>query len=314
MHIYSMSKTMLLSHSRLRKTNSLLSIIRGIMREYPDLIVRYTEKAGSMRDLASQLPAECSRLFIAGGDGSLHEAVNGLMAHTSRPLIYLIPLGSGNDFARSLGVSTKQYLSAWSSNSFHERAIDVLRISCKDKQGQDIVKYTINIADVGIGGEIAGWLHRIPGFLGPGLKYVFAVLFGFLRYKKRCFRLESEAIQFEGNALALCMANGVYFGNGLGIAPGADPSDGNITLACFGEVTLWDYIRYLPQIKRVEPVADSRVFYGKSHSLQIDCIAGPAPIDMDGELGGYTPLTAEIISGVLRFAVPCAQDSAGKRK
>ena len=35
---------------------------------------------------------------------------------------------------------------------------------------------------------------------------------------------------------------------------------------------------------------------------------------MDGELGGYTPLTAEIISGVLRFAVPCAQDSAGKRK
>lgn len=266
-----------------------------------------------MKELASQLPDECSCLFIAGGDGSLHEAVNGLMGRDIRPLIHLIPLGSGNDFARTLGIHASHYLSV-RENLFRERTIDVMRISCKDKLGQDIVKYTINIADVGIGGEIAGWLHRIPGFLGPGVKYVLAVLLGFLRYKKRCFRLKSETIQFEGNALALCMANGIFFGNGLGIAPQANPGDGKIAIACFGEVTLWDYIRYLPQIRRGQQVIDIRVFYGESFKLHIDCLSGSAPVDMDGELGGFTPLTAEIVAGALRFALPEAQDSAGKRK
>ena len=299
-----MASIYILAHLRLKRNKTLHKIIRILSVYESELVVKYTEGQGHMSEMAASLPETCHWVFVAGGDGSLHEAVNGLMRLSHRPVLTLIPMGSGNDFARTLNIPSAEKWAIIKRDQWIQRDIDLIYLSCHDVNGQETTRFSVNIADVGIGGEIAQWLHRVPDFLGPGIKYSLAVVLGFIRYRKRRFTIRAEGLEYTGPVLSLCMANGRYFGNGLGISPFSDPSDGMMSLACFGSLTLWDYIRHLKQIRRAEPVADKRVFYYQTTWVEVDSPDSRSPIDMDGELGGYTSLKAKVLPRAIRFAIP----------
>ena len=97
------------------------------------------------------------------------------------------------------------------------------------------------------------------------------------------------------------MANGKYFGSGMCISPDAQLSDGKMQLVVIGEVSLYDYLKNIPKIKKGHKVIHKEIEYAFSEKCEIVAVDISCPIDMDGEYVGTTPLKAEILPSQIRM-------------
>ena len=85
-----------------------------------------------------------------------------------------------------------------------------------------------------------------------------------------------------------------WFGGGLGIAPHADIQDGNLAFVILGDVTLFDYLKYLPKVKRKEFIDHPSLFYYSGKSCEIEVLEGENLIELDGEFLGPAPAKLNI--------------------
>lgn len=271
-----------------------------------EVIFYETTYAGEAMDLAQKAVTNSTDILIAvGGDGSLNEVVNGCLRCepelTQEVTMGVFPFGSGNDFARSIGVSADVEQLHDLINSNTTVPVDIGKVHFTNSEGGPAQRHFINIMDVGIGGNVAVTLSRSPRFLGPHINYHRAILQSFLTYRPMEVTLNSENFNWKGHILSLIMANGKYFANGMCIAPQASVTDGGIQLVILGNVSVWDYLMNMAKIKRGEIIDDPEITYVKVNSCHIDAEKFSCPIDMDGEFIGYAPLKLEVMKGALRF-------------
>lgn len=130
---------------------------------------RLTERPGHATELARKARSEGRELVVAvGGDGTVHEVVNGLLADglagSDRSALGLIPAGSGCDYARTFGVPSGLDAAVVHLASTAERHVDVGEVRCLGIDGEEHVRLFVNVAEVGIGAERAA---RLPRLLGP---------------------------------------------------------------------------------------------------------------------------------------------------
>ena len=286
------SRAVVIAHGRLHRHRKLLSLCKRVGHE-PLL----TESPLRAEHLAASLHSDVNELYVVGGDGTLNEVVNGLMRHDRehRPTVIVVPLGSGNDTYRTLR-------SRWNGSA---EWWDVMQLTYCDEQGLAALRYGINIADVGLGGivvkEFTAGLRRLPSRIG----YAAAVVKGFMKARPHDMRLvlkgAEDSSHIEARMLMISLANGRWFGSGLGIAPQADPTDGQLTLTMIGAVSVATYIRCLPALLRGTLIDDSRAKYAHAHSCVVDAHE-PVPIEVDGEYVGTTPLTIEVVPCAIRLA------------
>ena len=244
-------------------------------------------------------------LIAAGGDGMLNEVVNGYMnsdeALRKNVILGLLPCGTGNDFARTIGMRNDIEQLASLIENDQTQPVDIGEIQYKSLMGVTKTRYYINITDIGIGGLVVKTVNESSKFLGPNLTYLKATIQAFFSYKHSKVRLTSDSFQWEGPILSLCMANGRYFGSGICIAPQAEVSDGKIQLVILGNVSLMDYLKNMSKIKKGEILEHPEILYEQVRSCRIESIDGECPVDMDGEFIGYTPVELNIKEHVLTF-------------
>ncbi len=244
-------------------------------------------------------------LIIVGGDGSINEVVNGCMSCEAKLLnnavIGVIPNGTGNDFAKSLGATNdlKKLKTLIENRTCYP--IDVGKLDFINTQGEPQSRYFMNITDIGIGGVAAKILSNSSRNFGPKITYHKAILQSFLSYKPVEVNLNSYELNWKGKILSLCMANGNYFANGMCIAPQANLSDGKIQLIIMGKVSIWDYLKNLSKVKKGIILDHPEISYLKVNSCTIDAKEKSCPIDMDGEFIGYAPLKLTMINKGLNF-------------
>jgi YegS/Rv2252/BmrU family lipid kinase len=281
---------------------------RELSEKLHNLEISFLEStyAGEAIELAQKaMEDNVDYLIAVGGDGSVNEVVNGCMnSHdrsSKKTIIGVLPHGSGNDLARSLGVTKEiDQLKTLISNSSYGAA-DVGKIEFMNSQGQQDSRYFINIADVGIGGVAAEMLGKSSRFMGAEFTYHKVILQSFLSYKPVKVNLKSADYNWEGEILSLCMANGRYFANGMCIAPQANISDGKIQLVIMGKVSILDYVLNLSKIKKGIALVHPEINYIKVDSCTIEAKENACPIDMDGEFIGYAPLKLSVIGKSLKF-------------
>ena len=124
-------------------------------------LVEFTEYAGHAVDLAEGLARKKVDVVVAvGGDGTLNEVLNGIMRVSANVILALIPMGTANDFSKTIGVNKNvdQFISLIKNNMI--RTIDIGKVTCLNKGGE-IERYFINIADAGLGGQIGPNLNEI---------------------------------------------------------------------------------------------------------------------------------------------------------
>jgi YegS/Rv2252/BmrU family lipid kinase len=244
-------------------------------------------------------------LILVGGDGSVNEGVNGYFDANQelrkKIILGVYPAGSGNDFSKSLGVGNdlEQLLFLVKNDSF--KKIDVGLMHFNNVDNTPGKRYFINIADIGIGGYVANKISDSKKRLGGEFTYTKALIQSFFRYKKQKVQLTSKDYNWTGKMLSICMANGKYFGSGMCIAPDAKLSDGKMQLVVIGEVSLYDYLKNIPKIKKGHKVIHTEVKYASAEKCEITAIDNPCPIDMDGEYIGTTPLKIEVLSNQLKM-------------
>jgi len=227
------------------------------------------------------------RVVVLGGNGSLHLAVNALMALNCS--LALLPQGTGNDFARGFGCSNLAWRDAIFSD--HEVKIDI---------GQINNRYFINIAGVGFDAHVVNALQAKPALTPLG--YSFAGFKHLLAYQAAHLEGRFAGQQSQYHNLITVFANYHYFGGGLKIAPKAQLNNGYLecyTMAGRGLLgNLYSFIRLLLRNHH----GMKGLSYQRLNTANIDTPG--LLIEADGELVGMTPATVTIHPQALRFCMP----------
>jgi YegS/Rv2252/BmrU family lipid kinase len=284
-----------------RGANKVLLDFIAQAEEIPSFSVNifYTKAQGHARELARN--AKTADVIIAsGGDGTLNEVVNGILESGNEQVrLIIIPTGTGNDFMRTRPCFSEADKIITQILSRNYRTLDVGVIS---SEGQNY--FFLNIADAGFGGSTIHTLNRIRKVIDRKIAYPLAILKTFIRYRKPYIELNAGGFHYSGPALMAAFCNGSCFGNGIFIHPGADPSDGklNITLLC--KVSLFDYIRYLPKLKKGKRIQHPELHYLETTECSIKLLSGTMDIEADGEVVSLKDPDIRLLPGALRYIGP----------
>lgn len=260
-------------------------------------------------------------IIACGGDGTLNETINGVIntyklddkkgnvsydwKAISKIRVGLVPIGSGNDFAKTTLVPDLSSLEKLKSLIFQDTSqfIDIGHVTYKTIEGKDAVRFFVNITDVGMGGEVVSKLdNKNIRKLGAGFNYSWAITSTLATFKKASIRAYSEGFEWEGEAMNFVVANGRYFGKGLCVAPEADLSDGMFDITILGDISLLDYFKNIGKVRKCHKIIHPKVEYRRLKKVTIESTDERLlAIDMDGEYIGHAPMTLENLHQKIRF-------------
>ncbi|MEN9699228.1 MAG: hypothetical protein RLZZ301_426 [Bacteroidota bacterium] len=241
----------------------------------------YTTATKSCIAFVAQLPENTTHLLVVGGDGTLNEAINGIMQHPNpdfKPIIGILPNGTGNDYYKSANYNgTQHYLSAIASGKYDWS--DLVQLKTENE-----TRFFANIADVGFGGHVVLKLQKFRARFGPHFSYGLAIFNSFFGYRRPKVRIESASFTYEGELLLAAFCNGAVFGDGLYIHPSAHINDGNLYLTLLGKVTLLDYLKNLKKVKNGLQITHPEARYiCLNESIRLTSLATELTAETDGE-------------------------------
>jgi diacylglycerol kinase (ATP) len=253
--------------------------------EIPYELVQTTGPNDATR-LAQQAIADGVEVIIAaGGDGTLNEIINGLMAYkqpgVKLPAVGVLCVGRGNDFAGSVGIPAEIDAACRLIKEGPRRQIDVGRVTGGIyPQG----RYFINA--VGIGFDAVGTIEvsKLPRW-GGFLSFVIAIFKTIFLYNQA----PQAEIRYDGNTLTqrsllISMMNGRRLGGGFFLAPSARQDDGLIDLCIAEQMTSFQIIRLIPHFMKGTHVTQPKIKMAQAHRVTIHSLDGPLPTQTDGEI------------------------------
>lgn len=287
-------KTLFIINSTKSRARKVAEQLAAVASEFDAELV-YTDVAGHATEIAWKRGGEFELLVAVGGDGTINEVVNGIMQLESRPALSVIPFGTGNDFVRTAidYDDLDSFKKAWQNKSL--KAIDVGQL-----EHEGTTEYFANIADAGIGPYVVNLLDRTPSWMSGKLGYSKAILTALIRYKPIPLQLTSADFDWQGDAYAIILANGKYFGGGLGIAPDAELDSGQFQGIVIGDISSLDYIKQLGRLKRAELLDHPKVTYFTATEVEL---SGPGKMEKDGEMGLALPVKISCVPKQLKLLV-----------
>ena len=258
-----------------------------------------TTRAKEASDLATKFSDEGIDLIVAvGGDGTVNEVMNGMMRANQKPLLAIIPNGTGNDFYRSAFNNSTHgdFMSALSNPRI--MTVDVGKI--ESVLG---TQYFLNIADVGFGAAVVEILNKQRKYLGGKASYALAILRTFLGFKTPHLSIQSASYSYTGPVFMVAFCNGDMFGDGLYIHPGAKVNDGVLNITLLKKIGLLDYVRNLKNLKTGKRINHPEAFYFTDNELSIKVTKGKAVTETDGEHLPTAEINVSIIPSALQLLV-----------
>jgi YegS/Rv2252/BmrU family lipid kinase len=265
----------------------------------------YTQQKKHAIELAREATENgCDYLIAVGGDGTLHELINGVMqkrlSGAKYPVIGVLPCGSANDFARTaqLSNSIEKLMELIKANTYSEIDLGSILLHTSGE-----TRYFINIAGLGLGPEVVQSLGQSSSVLGSDFNYFKHIIKGFLGYKKKEVHCTGNTWQWRGKLLQMAVANGRYFGHAICPTPDARLTDGQFQVAIFGNLSLWDYLKNLGKLKKGIKINHPQVSYHEASEVfaESNDLCG---IEADGEYVGLTPATIRVMPKAIRFLMP----------
>jgi diacylglycerol kinase (ATP) len=237
------------------------------------------------------------RVVAAGGDGTLHEVLQGMAGHFERVQLGLLPVGTGNDFARAVGIPADLDRALALLDLGRELPIDVLRLEAEGTH------WVLNASAGGFSAVVSDRLDSDTKDWWGTLAYsVTAVraLPELTTYRLR-IRLDDGPVE-EIAAWNVVVANAGWIAGGLPVLPGAVVDDGRLDLLVVPEMPIAAFTLLLPQILLGKHADSPELVVRSGTRLRIE--SDPAmPLNADGEVVAGTPATYEVAHRALRFVV-----------
>ena len=265
-------------------------------------IVRTTHP-GHATEAAWQALRNGERYLVAvGGDGTVHEVVNG-MIENGKPLapdavLGVVPAGSGCDFVRSFGLPAEAEQAARHLAGDQVQTIDVGTVTCADGE----TRCFANIAEAGLGAAVVARAAGLKAgrFLG-GARYAAGFWLTLPRFRPAAVRLDADGHAYAWRAFNVVVANCQFYGGGMQISPKSDSGD------CLLDVLVMtgpksDSFTTLPKVYKGAHLPHRNI--AELRAARLSVAAEPCfPVEADGELLGTTPASFGIIPAAIRLKV-----------
>lgn len=234
------------------------------------------------------------RLVAVGGDGVVNLGVNAVAR--SATVLGVVPHGTGNDFARAVG------LLDGSVEDHVDRAL-------ADPTPVDAIRtdhgWAASVATLGFSGDVTARANALRWPRGQQ-RYTLATLMQLPRLRVLPVRCEVDGDEFVTDTTLLAIGNTAYFGGGMCICPDARAADGAAQVVNIGSVRRLRFLRVFPRVFSGRHVGRPEVDVASGSVVHVS----GADVDLwaDGELLGPLPVTLEVVNGAVRLAGARPQD------
>ncbi len=294
-------------NGNIKKLNKTISSINNTFKIY-DTKIYTSDYAGHFMQLCQEaIDAKYNYLIFAGGDGSLNEGINGIINYyklnenkqpddfdwhaIGKIKVGVYAAGSGNDFVKTVYKDTNLNTLKELIDKQSYQMTDVGWVSFQNLQNQKDVRFFMNITDVGMGGDTMRRKSHLPKWMGADFRYFWSITSTVVTYKNFGVKAYNNSFSWEGKVINMVVANGKYFGNGLGIAPDAEVTDGKFSFIVIGDINLLDYFKHLGTVKKCIKINHPKVSYHSFDEIAIEpTTSKKITIDMDGEYIGFAPM------------------------
>jgi len=261
-----------------------------------DMDLQTSRSVGDLEDqIRIAVGSGAERIIVAGGDGSIHEAVNGIMRAEGSAKLGIIPTGTGNDFAKACAIpldweQASRLLAARLTTDSTYRQIDIGRMNDR---------YFANGAGIGFDAKVTKVARSYRWPIGD-LIYLLAIF--------RCMvdgiatpnvTIVADGLNWDAPLTLASISNGAWVGGMFHIAPMARNNDGQLELLIASPVSRLRIMSLLPKLIRGEHLAEPEISHASVRRVRIEA-STPVPSHLDGEVGEFEKnYDIEILPGAL---------------
>ena len=237
-----------------------------------------TRQPGHGAELAAQAARDgVQRVVAVGGDGTVHEVANGLLGQEGGVNVALgvVPIGSGNDFAKLVGV--------YRHSPTRAVARLVGAVPRRFDVGRVFDEYFVNSMGCGFTAEVVRARNAMPNL--PGLlSYLVPAFRTFATYRPHLLEVCAAEFTETGYVMLVEVCNGTTAGGNYRFAPDADPADGRLDVCLVRQVSLLRFLTALPRVMRGTHGMMTEVALFKTRELTLRSPEAPLLLHLDGEL------------------------------
>lgn len=274
-------------------------LARLLTRSGIESTLLWTEGPGDAEKLVGEAISNGAEGVVAcGGDGTLHEIVNGLYSSSEHPdalPIAIAPAGRCNDFRGTLKLPKDPIETVDAIVGGKVRLVDLGRIG---------ERYFTTVATMGFDSAVSQYVAsgRQPFFLTGTPAYLYGLFVQMLSYRDVPVRLKGDGLDFEGPVFLAATGNTPIYGGAMKIAPHAVVDDGMLDLCLVRSVNRWEVLKMVPRIFNGGHIHHPAVSLHQLRKLSVESDA-PLSLWADGEPMGQTPATIEVVPNGLSIIV-----------
>jgi diacylglycerol kinase (ATP) len=286
------------------KQGRALELCRLLQKRHPEIEVYLTEAPRNAVSKTKLAVAQGAKVVIAaGGDGTINEVAHGLSGENAA--LGILPFGTVNVFARELGIPL-DFEKAWQViEKGNKRCVDLAEVHCSQMSGAlpgDLAKFVfVQMAGVGLDAEIIRSVSPSQKKKWGPLSYVFQFFKSASKYHPKI------SVKVDENPPVSCssvlIGNGRFYAGPFSIFKNACPDDGHLDLRLFFKSGLGPVLHYIFSMAggRLEENPGIKCLKGKR--IDITSLKS-VPVEIDGELAGFTPVSFHLIPHSLQVIVP----------
>lgn len=254
----------------------------------------FSQYSGHIKELAAKAKKQdCKKIIVCGGDGTIHEAINALVG--SDVELGIIPLGTGNDFARNLGINEDLDFACSVLHQGKVKHVDVIKVNGN--------KYYGCVGGIGFDSEVASWANRYKKFaLGVNI-YTIAILAKLFTYKFKKVEIIYDTETYKGEILMAAFGNTKCYGGGINITPNALMDDGWLDICIINKINKVKLLLLFPSAFKGNHIKFTEVNLYRAKTISINSEV-PLQLLGDGELICQTPVLLEVVPKALKVIAP----------
>lgn len=248
-------------------------------------------------------------VIAVGGDGTIHEIVNGLMQtpEHERPALGLLPSGTGSDFRRTLGYPAKNSEIYPILEAGRTRSIDVIdaEVTSAHSNTQMERHFCVNIASFGFSAEIVREVNLSSKALGGGLSFFMGVVRALFKHRGMRIEMSCDDGIYQIHRVTLAaVCNGRQFGGGMKVAPMADPGDGLLDCIVVKSLSRFAILSKLWRFYDGSYLKLGLTAHQRAQSISLNAPGERVLVEMDGENTGILPARLKVVPSALQVIVP----------
>lgn len=218
-------------------------------RENMEFIIEINSEEVSTESIVAKYRDQKNILLAVGGDGMVNRVLNGIAGTDN--ILGIIPLGSGNDFYKSVEKDLKEYYNT----------CDLIKINDR---------HFINVACFGIDADVANKKGEVTSKLIPkSQRYNASLLKTFSQYKCRNLEIEINGEKLSGEYTTVAVCNGVYYGNGYKISPNSNPTNGLLDVYIVDKVNKLRMVNLILKMKEGNHLNEKEVHHYQTNKMVI---------------------------------------------